>query len=207
MRSSLAVIALLAGTASADPDVLGPSDVAPTVYVRAPHSHAGMWLDVGVGVANVAPGDGNVYRDSFVRFAPQTTLNRVLYIGGEINIGSFDNSTQAASPEAARGGGVAMPMSALDGTVAGAAAIIGARTQVGMLSAAFELAGGARYTNVRTNGSYINTETQGVVQARGRLDLWTSRMTSIGAMVGKDLTDTQSMMIGLNLALHFEDSH
>jgi hypothetical protein len=201
MRSSLALIVLFAGTAYAEPtDWEGRSD---TVYAQAPHQTAGMWLDFGGGAASVAPGDGNVYKGSFVRFAPQATINRVLYFGAEINIGSFDSSTPA-SATSARGGGVDMPMSAgVDGSIGAVSAIAGARAMAGIFSGAVELAGGVRYTSVRMSNT-LNTETQGVVQARGRIDFWATPHLSIGGIVGKDLNDTQSMMVGLNLGLHFE---
>ena len=206
MRSSIALIILFAGSAYADPEIVGPSDVAPShsVFVRDSHAQpAGMWLDFGAGAASVAPGDGNVYKGSFVRFAPQATINRVLYLGAEINIGSFDTSTPSSNT-AARASGVDAPMSVhVDGTVGAVSLVAGARAMAGIFSGAVELAGGVRYTTVSVSNSF-NTETQGVVQARGRVDLWVTPHLSIGGIVGKDLTDTQSMMVGLNLGLHFE---
>jgi hypothetical protein len=206
MRTSLVMICLFAGSAYADPEIVGPSDVAPSHSVFARDSHAqpaGMWLDFGAGAASVAPGDGNVYKGSFVRFAPQATINRVFYLGAEINIGSFDTSTPA-SASSARGVGVDTPMSSgVDGTVGAVSAVAGARAMAGIFSGAVELAGGVRYTTVRVSNSF-NTETQGVVEARGRVDLWVTPHLSIGGIVGKDLNDTQSMMVGLNVGLHFE---
>jgi len=61
-------------------------------------------VSLGEIMLRLDPGDGNTYRGNYVRFAPQTTINRMFYLGAEIDIGSFDGSQPSATDTAARGG-------------------------------------------------------------------------------------------------------
>ena len=71
----------------------------------APPSTSGMWLDFGVSATRIDPGDGQTYRGQYVRFAPMTTIKNGLYLGAEIDIGSFDANQPDAVNSAARGDG------------------------------------------------------------------------------------------------------
>ncbi|MEO8841273.1 MAG: hypothetical protein ABI591_22675 [Kofleriaceae bacterium] len=208
MRSSLVVaLVLVAGTAAADPAiVLGPSDTAPTdapVHVSRA-SGSGMWLDFGAGVARVSPGNGGVYDGQFVRFAPQATLNRHLYIGGELDVGSFDGDAVAHDSSAARGAaGAAMAPDGITGSMSALKAVIGARAMAGSISGAVELAGGIEFTEV-TNASMVSNEAhRGVIEAHGRLDLWLSPVVSVGGLVGADLTEKDNLTAAVQLSFHF----
>jgi hypothetical protein len=206
MRSSLAVASLfIAGTAAADPElVFGPSDTAPnvdTTYVSQRET-SGMWIDFGVGVDRVAPGNGGVYSGQFVRFAPQVTLNRHFYLGAELDIGSFDGNAVANDSNVARGAGSVMAPNGVTGTTGAAMALFGARANAGIVSGGVELAGGVRNDMV-TNFSMVSNESaRGVIEAHGRLDLRVTPLLSIGGMVGTDLTEKDNMTATLQLGFH-----
>lgn len=209
MRSSLVVaLVLVAGTAAADPAIIfGPSDTVPTegpVHVYQPHG-SGMWLDFGAGVSRVSPGNGGSYNGQFVRFAPQATLNRHIYVGAELDVGSFDGDAIASDSNASRGGtGATMAPNGVTGSRSAAKAVVGARAMAGSISGGVELAGGVQFTEV-TNASMVSNEAQrGVIEAHGRLDLWLSPVVSIGGMVGADLTEKDNMTAALQLSFHFE---
>jgi hypothetical protein len=208
MRSSLVVASLfIAGTAAADPElVIGPSDVAPNAdaaYAAYASRHqAGMWLDFGVGVDRVAPGNGGVYQGQFVRFAPQAVLSRHFYVGAELDIGRFDGNAVANDSTAARGTGSVMAPSGVTGTTGAAMALVGARATAGIVSGGVELAGGVRIDSV-TNSSMVSTGANGgVIEAHGRLDLFVTPGLSVGGMVGTDLTEKDNMTATLQLSFH-----
>ena len=206
MRSSLVVASLfVAGTAAADPEIIvGPSDTAPVaraVYVDQRPPTSGMWIDFGAGVQRIAPGNGSVYDGKFVRFAPLTTIHRHFYLGAEIDVGSFDdNATKPTS--AARGGSTTMD--GVTGALCSAKVVVGARAMAGIFSGGVELAGGVQYTELTTVSLGTNEIGRGVIEARGRLDLWFSPHVSIGGMVGTDLTEKDNMTAALQLGFHFE---
>ncbi|HET9988467.1 MAG TPA: hypothetical protein VFQ65_08100 [Kofleriaceae bacterium] len=204
MRSSLALLFVFgaAGVASAQPSetlVLAPP---------APSATSGMWLDFGVGATRVDPGDGNTYRGSYVRFAPQTTINRMFYLGAEIDIGSFDMSQPSAGNTAARGGssGTGTTMSNGDsGALAAAKLVAGARLMAGAFSGGLELASGVRYTTVTGETGLTGvSEGRGVVEARGRLDVWVTPHLTIGALAGSDIVRRDEATFALNVGFHFE---
>lgn len=202
MRSSLAIlfVAGAAGVASAQPSealVLAPP---------APSAMSGMWLDFGVGATRIDPGDGNTYRGNYVRFAPQTTLNRMFYLGAEIDIGSFDAGQPSASNTAARGStGSTTTMSSGDtGTLAAAKLVGGARLMAGAFSGGLELAAGVRYATITSAGITTNSDGMGVVEARGRLDLWATPHLTVGVLAGTDIVRRDEATFALNVGFHFE---
>ena len=194
---------LIAGTAAADPGY-GPSDVQSTQAVyNLPAPSTGMWVDFGGGVERVAPGNGGVYSGHFLRFAPQTTITRHFYVGAEINIGSFDGDSVGSDAATARGtGGSTMASDGITGNLAGAKLVAGVRAIAGRISGGVELAGGIQYTELTTTmGS--NDTGRGLVEARGRLDLWVTPHVTVGGMVGADLTNENNLSAGLQVGFHF----
>ncbi len=203
MRCSLAIVlvAATAGVASAQPS-------AALVVASPVHDDtSGMWLDFGVGATRIDPGNGETYRGHFVRFAPQTTIDRLFYLGAELDIGSFDGPEPVAASAAARAGSTTTyPMAPLDtGSVAAAKLIGGVRMMAGAFTGGVELAAGVRYVSF-TNTSGVTTliDGTGVVEARGRIDLWLSPHLTVGALVGTELVRRDELTLGLNLGLHFE---
>ena len=205
MRNALAllVVAGWAGVASAQPSealVLAPP---------APPASSGMWLDFGAGATRIDPGNGQTYRGEYVRFAPQVTINRMFYLGAEIDIGSFDMSDSTpTNATAARGGGTgtAMPMAdTFDGGLAAAKLVGGARLMAGAFSGGLELAGGVRYTTI-SNESGVNSNSvgMGIVEARGRLDVWLTPHVTVGALAGTDIVRRDEATFALNFGFHFE---
>jgi hypothetical protein len=206
MRNSLAMlfVAGAAGIASAQPSE------AIVIAPPPPPSTSGMWLDFGVAATRIDPGDGQTYRGQYVRFAPQTTIKNGLYLGAEIDIGSFDANQPVAVDSAARGAGssgtgVAMS-NGNDGTLAAAKLVAGVRMMAGSFSGGVELAGGVRYATITADGSPMSTYTNsaGVFEARGRLDLWLSPHLTFGALAGTDLARRDEVTFGLDVGFHFE---
>ena len=204
MRNSLAMlfVAGAAGLASAQPSealVLAPP---------APASTSGMWLDFGLGATRIDPGNGQTYRGEYVRFAPQVTISRVFYLGAELDIGSFDASLGPSNTTAARGdgAGTSMPMGTqIDGQLGAAKLVGGARLMAGAFSGGLELAGGVRYTTLTAEpGTQSNSTGMGVLEARGRLDVWVSPHLTVGALAGTDLARRDEATFALNVGFHFE---
>jgi len=203
MRNSLAIIfvAGAAGVASAQPSE------ALVIAPPAPASASGMWIDFGAGATRLDPGNGQTYRGEYLRFAPQVTLSRVLYFGAELDIGSFDASEGPANPAAARGEGSTgsgTPMTTqIDGQLGAAKLVGGARLMAGAVSGGLELAAGIRYTTL-TEGSASNSVGTGVVEARGRLDVWVTPHVTVGALAGTDIARRDEATFALNVGFHFE---
>src|SRR3569623_3513519 len=203
MRNSLAIIfvAGAAGVASAQPSE------ALVIAPPAPASASGMWIDFGAGATRLDPGNGQTYRGEYLRFAPQVTLSRVLYFGAELDIGSCDASEGPANPAAARGEGATgsgTPMtSQIDGQLGAAKLGGGARLMAGAFSGGLELAAGIRYTTL-TEGSASNSVGTGVVEARGRLDVWVTPHVTVGALAGTDIARRDEATFALNVGFHFE---
>jgi hypothetical protein len=205
MRNSLALL-FVAGAASLA--AAQPSE-ALVIAPPAPPATSGMWLDFGVAATRVDPGDGQTYRGTYVRFAPQTTINRGFYVGAEIDIGSFDASQPVAVDSAARGegsSGTGMPISTGDsGGLAAAKLVAGVRMMAGAFSGGVELAGGVRYATISSdNGMNTFADDKGVLEARGRLDVWLTPHLTVGGLAGSDLARRDEVTFGLNLGFHFE---
>ncbi|MEP6865393.1 MAG: hypothetical protein ABJE66_32540 [Deltaproteobacteria bacterium] len=206
MRNSLAMLFVVAaaGVASAQPSE------AIVIAPAAPPSTSGMWLDFGVSATRIDPGDGQTYRGQYIRFAPQTTIKNGFYLGAEIDIGSFDANQPVAVGSAARGegsSGTGMSLSTRNsGTLAAAKLVAGLRMMAGSFSGGVELAGGMRYATITGDDSPMSTYTNsaGVFEARGRLDLWLSPHLTVGALAGTDLARRDEVTFGLGVGFHFE---
>ena len=206
MRYSLAMVfvAGAAGLASAQPSE------AIVIAPPAPPSTSGMWLDFGVSATRVDPGDGQTYRGQYVRFAPMTTIKNGLYLGAEIDIGSFDANVPVVADSAARGegsSGTGVAMSTGNsGTLAAAKLVAGLRMMTGAFSGGVELAGGMRYATITGPDTTMSTYTNGsgVLEARGRLDMWLSPHFTIGALAGTDIAQRDEVTFGLDVGFHFE---
>ena len=207
MRYLLAMLFVggAAGLASAQP--------SEAVVIAPPPpllSTSGMWLDFGVSATRVDPGDGQTYRGQYVRFAPMTTIKNGLYLGAEIDIGSFDANQPVVADSAARGEGSSGTGTTMatdnSGMLAAAKLVAGVRMMAGSFSGGVELAGGIRYATITANDSLMSTYSSdaGVFEARGRLDLWLSPHLTVGALAGTDLARRDEVTFGLDLGFHFE---
>jgi len=200
MRSMLVVgFLMVAGVATAEP--------MEDAYIarQSPRvSYSGMWVDFGVNATRIDGGNGLLYRGDFGRFAPMMQVNRTFYIGGELDIGSMtavigptNNAVRTTTNQ---------PMELqTSGALAVGKFVAGARVTAGPVAGAIELAPGIRYIELPSNhGSFIDIKTEGVLEARGRLDLWATRVLTVGGIVGADLAHHSDVMVGLQLGLHFE---
>jgi len=197
MRSALAVAVLLAcGVAAADP--------IDAEYLRYHPRETGMWLDLGALWERVDPGNGEGYAGKLVHFAPHVMLNRSLYLGGEVEIGTI---TGTSAQVLARGAGTMQPIDpSVHGSLAAIKAVIGMRARAGMVTGGAELAAGMRHASLEDamNVEITGVADKGIVEAHGRLDVWVSRAISIGALAGIDLFDSTNVMVGFDLGLHYE---
>ena len=205
MRNVVIAASLLmfGGVAAADDFYVSDGQV---VSPRSGLDTQGMFVDVGVGVQKISPGDGNTYQANTLRFAPQAMFGRHIYAGAEMDIGSFDNTTDNTTISRTTGGDSMSPAGAVSsGTTIAAKAIVGFRATAGRISGGFELASGVRYVRTQdVNGTSIGDNGAFVIEARGRLDLWLSRSLTVGGIVGKDLDNSDGVMAGLQLGLHFD---
>jgi len=75
----------------------------------------------------------------------------------------------------------------------------------GAFSGGLELAGGVRYASVTDiSGVTTHADGMGVVEARGRLDLWVTPHVTIGALAGSDIIRRDEATFALNVGFHFE---
>lgn len=197
MKSALALAVILASSVAA-------ADPMDAEYLLHRSRDTGMWLDLGAMWERVDPGNGEGYAGKLVHFAPHVMLNRMFYLGGEVEIGTITGTSQALL---ASRGGVMQPVDpSVHGSLAAIKGVVGLRARAGMITGGAELAAGIRHANLE---DAMDVEITGVadktvVEAHGRLDLWVSRALSIGAIAGVDLLDSTNVMVGIDLGLHFE---
>ena len=195
--AAIAAVLLVSTVAAAE-----PIDVA---YQRYQHRETGMWLDLGAMWERVDPGNGEGYAGKLVRFAPSVMLNRMFYLGGEVDIGTI---TGTSAQSLARGeGGTMQPVDpSVHGSLAAIKGVVGARARAGLFTGGLELAMGLRHAALEDamNREITALADKPVVEAHGRLDAWVSRAVSVGAIVGVDLYDGTNVMFGIDLGFHYE---
>lgn len=212
MRSSLAVavgVLGLASVASAEPE-------SPGLWRSAAPS-GGVWVDAGVGVARIDPGNDSTYRGEYVRFAPQMSFHRNFYIGAELDVGTIDEVINL-SPNACRssGGGtcpsgngslITTPMDPhTDGSLAAAKALFGVRALAGPISVGGEFAAGIRHASLKSATGYdvLVSEDTPTFEVHALADLWLTPKLTVGVMVGADLANTNNLSAGLEVGFHLE---
>ncbi|MEO8550218.1 MAG: hypothetical protein ABI678_09595 [Kofleriaceae bacterium] len=210
MRSSFAVVLGvlgLASVASAEPE-------SPSLW-RSSAPSGGVWVDAGVGMARIDPGNDSTYRGEYVRFAPQMSFHRNFYLGAELDVGKIDQVI-ALNPNACRtsgggtcptGGGslITSPMDPhADGSIAAAKALFGLRGLAGPISAGAELAAGIRHASLKSATGYdvLVSEDSPTFEVHGHVDVWLTPKLTVGAMVGADLANTNNLSAGLEVGFH-----
>jgi hypothetical protein len=212
--SALLVAALsIGGTAAADPAFEPSIDQSGIVVV--PHHATGSWLDFGLLYGRVEPIAGTTISTEVVRFGPRASINRYLYVGAEVDIGTLSGgnvtSSGAAIARDASSSGSSSSMSgipgyaAIDGgTYAAGKALIGAQMMAGPLSGAIEFSAGVRDLMTHDSvGQFGQAYFGGVYELHGQLDLWATRTFTIGAIAGVDLQDKNDVMAGIVAGFHF----
>jgi hypothetical protein len=213
-RALLIAALSIGGTAAADPAAFEPS-IDQSGIVITPHHATGSWLDFGVLYGRVEPTPGTTISTKVVRFGPRAMVNRYLYVGAEVDIGSLsgasgDNNVIARDAPSSSGsssssGGSEGTVAAIDGgTYAAGKALIGAQMMAGPLSGAVEFSAGVRdYMTHDAVGQFGQAFFGGVYELHGRLDLWATRSFTIGALASVDLADHNDVMLGLMAGFHF----
>jgi hypothetical protein len=198
-------VGVVGGTAAADPEVnvLAP----PLAPVQTPH---GIWLDVGVVYGHVG-GDGQSFTTEMVQFAPHLALNRLIYVGAELDAGRLTNRSGTLMQDPLKG--VVATNIEDSGDIAMAKALIGARAMVGLFSAGGELSVGIQNLSVREQlvalggASNVDGDTGGfstIYEAHGRIDFWATPKVSIAALATVNLVSARDdLSMGLVVGYHF----
>jgi len=165
-------------------------------------NHAGVSLDIGGGWQRIRT-NGITYRAEYLRFAPELSLNRWLYLGVAFQFGHIYGSSGTLD------GQPFDPMGSLyddsTGTVVAGQVLAGARGFFGIMSGALEIAPTARWTSSTGNSSYATfTTSAAMIELHGRIDVWATPHLSAGIMVGANTESIHDFEAGLQLAFHFE---
>jgi hypothetical protein len=176
---------------------------------------SGTFIEVGTGVMNAAR-DGMTYRAKYLRFAPQISINRWLYVGAGFQIGDIYKSTGTLDGMlpvvCSEGPGgrdcIPVPSQAIDeskGTLTEGQLLIGIRERFDIVSGAVELAPTLRRVTASTNTENEAFTTDATtLELHVRADLWATPHLNLGVMVGANSTSRKDVMAGLQLGLHFE---
>jgi hypothetical protein len=213
IASALLVAALsIGGTAAADPASFEPS-VDQTGIIVVPHHATGSWLDFGLLYGRVEPVAGTTISTEVVRFGPRAMINRFLYVGAEVDIGTLSggNVTSSGATIARDGSSSGSSMTgipgyaAIDGgTYAAGKALVGAQMMAGPLSGALEFSAGVRDLMTHDSvGQYGQAFFGGVYELHGRLDLWATRQVTIGGLASIDIENHNDVMFGVMAGFHF----
>ncbi|HEY1547592.1 MAG TPA: hypothetical protein VGG28_07225 [Kofleriaceae bacterium] len=213
IASALFVAALsIGGTAAADPAFEPSIDQSGIVVV--PHHSTGSWLDFGLLYGRVEPLPGTTISTEVVRFGPRAMINRFIYIGAEVDIGSLSEASTVSAATVARDGsstGSSGSMTGVPGydaigggTYAAGKALVGAQMMAGPLSGALEFSAGVRDLMTHDSvGQFGQAFFGGVYELHGRLDLWASRQVTIGGLASIDLENHNDVMFGVMAGFHF----
>ena len=164
------------------------------------------------------PGGWNL-NGSLVRGSAYAAGRGHLYISAELDVGWLSGSgvPNAGVPvqTTARTSGVpattntttTMPSEATGTTVGRfiqAKAVGGWRTLRGPIGFAVELAGGVRDVSIGDSrfGQMTASQTDAIVEARGRAYVWLGRGFTLGAIAGANIVQRDNVTIGVMLGLH-----
>jgi hypothetical protein len=83
--------------------------------------------------------------------------------------------------------------------------VAGLRAFRGPLTAAVELAGGARDASIGDTRFWSSTgsQTDGIIEARGRADVWLGRSFTLGGIAGINLLQRDNVTLGVMAGFHF----
>jgi len=160
------------------------------------------------------PGNWNL-TGQLVRASAYATVRRHMYVAAEIDVGSL-SGTGAMSTAGVPNGAVArtdasMPpeMTSSLGTTSGklvqAKAVAGMRADLlGPITGALELAGGVRVVDIGDTRFTSSTSSQidGIVEARGRVDVWVGRSWTVGGVAGVNILQRDNVTVGVMLGVH-----
>jgi hypothetical protein len=210
MRHAYALAGLVVGVgvASADP----PVDTLPPWEQP---NNSGVFIDVGGGWMRADP-DGMTYRAEYLRFAPQVSLNRWVYLGAAFELGRIYGSSGTLNgmlPSVCSGNikhlGCTAPSSGLvdetSGTISEPQLFVGVRDLIGIVSGGFEIAPTERRTTASVNSlnqsftTYVTT-----IELHARVDVWLTPRLTAGVTVGSDFDTVRDLQAGLQMGFHLE---
>ena len=124
------------------------------------------------------------------------TRHRVIF-GAEFEWGHVDGGAQQLDGASARATAPTMT-AATTGSFAAAKVVAGIGTRPGRISVAGEMAGGIRIAAIgdRRFTASSDSQTDGLLEARGRVDLWLGPFTVCG-LAGVDLVHTSNVSVGV----------
>ncbi len=199
-----------ASIASADPDQV--DQPTPGTHWR-PEAKKDVWIDVGLGVQTVAPGDNVRYTGEMIRFAPQAAFGKHFYLGAGFSATRISDTSGSTSY-------VQCPSNYTDemceglqhdstssehGTILEPQVVLGLRERAGIFVGAVELAPTMRFTNgnFTKNGLLSVTIAQKTVEAHGRIDAWFTPYLTVGAFAGIDVDSVNNLQAALQIGVHF----
>lgn len=192
------VVGLVIGMAgSAGADLLPES-----AYAWRKHNTSGTLLEIGGGWQQTHP-DGITYRAEYLRFAPQVSLNRFLYLGAALQVGHIYSASGMRQ-------GVYIPpdssyVEESTGTTFAPQVVLGSRGIIDIFSGAVELAPTVRWTSASADYLYlITTSSVTTLELHARADVWPTPHFSAGVMAGVDTASLHDFMCGVQIAFHFE---
>lgn len=182
--------------------VAGADPLPESSYAWRKHNTSGTLLELGVGWQQIHT-DGITYRAQYLRFAPQVSLNRFLYLGAALQVGHIYSASGARH-------GVYIPpgssyIEESGGTIFAPQVVLGSRGLIDIFSAAVEVAPTVRWTSASADYLYQTTTTSvTTIELHARADVWPTPHFSAGVMVGMDTASLRDVMGGLQVAFHFE---
>jgi hypothetical protein len=199
----IVLVSVLVGMTS-----LAAAEPPPPEYLHQVHAtQSGMWIDAGAGVERIHPGDNNTYGAEFLRFAPQASIDQHIYIGAELDVGQIDRVIASNNGTPRTTGMDPAPTDlGATGSVVATKAFIGARAIAGIVSGGAELAGGIRHEGLsnKYGAETVLSADQAVFEVHAHLEAWVTPKLTVGGIVGVDLADSQNLMMGLQVGLHFD---
>jgi hypothetical protein len=194
MRFLALTLVLLSRIASADPsDYLKP-------WER--EGQVGVSFELGGGWQRVRT-NGVTYRAEYLRFAPQVSLTRLLYLGAALQLGHIYSASGIADGMYVPPGSSFVDESG--GSIVEPQIFIAARGLISIVSGAVEVAPTVRWTSASTNYEYLTTTTSvTTLELHARADIWATARLSAGIAVGMDVASMHDFEAGLQFAFHFE---
>lgn len=171
------------------------------------YAETGASFDFGYAASRVAVTDRTALDGHVGRFAIRVSTGRYLHFGAEAEEGwisgtaSLPNGTVAkgeTQPEPELGG-------PLEGNTLALKAFGGLHTSHGALRFSGDIAGGLRDTWVESDHGMdvAGRKKEPLIELRSRIDVRTSKSTTLGAVAATDLRERRDVSLGLVFALNF----
>lgn len=192
------VVGLLLGASVASAD---PAEGYTKPWERS--GDAGVFVEVGGGWQRLDR-QGIKYRAEYVRFAPQISLTRYLYLGAALQYGHVYGAYGTPDDPSS----VPIVLQTTDnsnGEILEPQVFLGVRNLMGIVSGGAEVAPTLRWLSAGLNNEYMtNAQFLTTIELHARGDVWPTPHVSAGVMVGMDISAIRDFQAGLQIGFHFE---